>query len=77
MKDGPGMDQSIGKGNFSLAEKKERSEKRSGSEEKTEWEPSLSLRFPFRFCTRGGNRTHTLSDTSLSRARLPIPPPGH
>ena len=29
------------------------------------------------FCTRSGNRTHTLSDTSLSRARLPIPPSGH
>jgi hypothetical protein len=31
------------------------------------------------FClsTLGGNRTHTPKNTSLSRARLPIPPPRH
>jgi hypothetical protein len=28
-------------------------------------------------CTLGGNRTHTPRNTSLSRARLPIPPPRH
>lgn len=27
--------------------------------------------------TRSGNRTHTPKYTSLSRARLPIPPSGH
>gem|GEM_PF-4973821 len=27
------------------------------------------------FSTLGGNRTHTPKNTSLSRARLPIPPP--
>jgi hypothetical protein len=29
------------------------------------------------FSTLGGNRTHTPKNTSLSRARLPIPPPRH
>jgi hypothetical protein len=29
------------------------------------------------FCTRGRSRTGTRKNTSLSRARLPIPPLGH